>query len=95
MKRRSPDHLRTTFQPLILVTQIGLTMIVSIGMPVALGVWLDRKLGTFWITILMFVIGAAAGAQSAYRMIQKMYDDGEQNKERDLSGEDHRSVKKD
>lgn len=75
MKRRRPNDNRTTFQTLALVTQLGLIMIVSIGMPSALGIWLDRKLGTAWITILMFVIGVIAGIQSVYRMIQKIYRD--------------------
>ena len=75
MKRRRSNDNRTTFQTLALVTQLGLIMIVSIGMPSALGIWLDRKLGTAWITILMFVIGAIAGVQSVYRMIQKIYKD--------------------
>lgn len=94
-KKIRPTNNRTTFQTLALVTQLGLTMIVSIGMPSALGIWLDRKFGTSWITILMFVIGAIAGGQSVYRMIQKIYGDEGQSKERDLSGEDHRSVEKD
>lgn len=75
MKQRRPNDNRTTFQTLALVTQLGLIMIVSIGMPSALGIWLDRKLGTAWITILMFVIGVIAGVQSVYRMIQKIYRD--------------------
>ena len=95
MKQRKPEDNRTTFQTMALVTQLGFMMIVSIGMPSILGVWLDRKFGTAWITILMFVIGAIAGVQSVYRMIQKIYGDGGQKKERDSSGENHRSVKKD
>ena len=75
MKQRKPTDNRTTFQTLALVTQLGLIMIVSIGMPSALGFWLDKKLGTAWITILMFVVGAIAGVQSVYRMIQKIYRD--------------------
>lgn len=75
MKQRKPTDNRTTFQTLALITQLGLVMIVSIGLPSALGIWLDKKLGTAWITILMFVVGAIAGAQSVYRMIQKIYGD--------------------
>ena len=75
MKQRKPTDNRTTFQTLALVTQLGFIMIASIGMPSALGIWLDKKLGTSWITILMFVIGAIAGVQSVYRMIQKIYGD--------------------
>lgn len=75
MKQHKPNDNRTTFQTLALVTQLGFIMIASIGMPSALGIWLDKKLGTAWITILMFVVGAIAGVQSVYRMIQKIYGD--------------------
>ena len=75
MKQRKPTDNRTTFQTLALVTQLGLIMIVSIGLPSALGIWLDKKFGTAWITILMFVVGVIAGVQSVYRMIQKIYGD--------------------
>lgn len=95
MKRRRTTDNRKTFQTLALVTQLGLTMVVSIGMTSALGIWLDRRLGTSWITVAMFVLGAVAGVQSVWRMIKKIYGDEEQDKERDSSGEDHRSVKKD
>lgn len=94
MKRRKNDN-RTTFQTLTLVSQLGLTMVVSIGMASAFGIWLDKRLGTSWITILMFVLGTIAGGQSAYRMIRKIYEPEQQEKERDLSGEDHRNDKKD
>ena len=95
MKRRRPTDNRKTFQTLALVTQLGLTMVVSIGMTSALGIWLDKRLGTSWITIVMFVLGTVAGVQSVWRMIKKIYGDEEQDKERDSSGEDHRGVKKD
>lgn len=95
MKRRKPTDNRKTFQTLALVTQLGLTMVVSIGMTSALGIWLDRRFGTSWITIIMFVLGAVAGVQSVWRMIKKIYVDEDHNKEHDSSGENHRGVKKD
>ena len=94
MKRRKNDN-RTTFQTLVLVSQLGLTMVVAIGMATAVGIWMDRHFGTSWITILMFVLGAIAGGQSAYHMIRKIYEPGQQEKECDISGEDHPQVKKD
>ncbi len=92
MKQRKQDN-RTTFRTLALVSQLGLTMITAIGLATAVGVWLDRRLGTSWITAVLFVMGAIAGGQSAYRMIRKIYEP-EQKKERELSGEDHPDVKK-
>lgn len=95
MKRRRPIDHRKTFQTLALVSQLGLTMLVSIGMTCAVGIWLDRRLGTSWITIVMFVVGVVAGGQGVYRMIQKIYGDEGRSKESDSAGENRRSVKKD
>lgn len=94
MKRRGNDN-RKTFQTLALISQIGLTMIASIGLTCALGIWLDRRLGTSWITIVMFAVGAAAGCQGVYSLIRKIDRDDEKDKENDSTGEDHRRVKKD
>lgn len=63
MKQRKGDD-RIVFQSLAMVTQFGLNMIVPICMMSALGVWLDGKLGTSWLTILFFVLGAVADRKS-------------------------------
>ena len=83
MKQRKDDR-KKTFQALALVTQLGLVMIVSIGMMTALGIWLDKKLGTSFITVIMFFLGAAAGIQGAYRMI-KQFDGDEDGKNDGIS----------
>ena len=95
MSRRRPNDNKKTFQTLALVTQLGLTMVVSIGMTSALGIWLDKRFGTSWITVVMFVMGTAAGVQSVWRMIKKIYSDEEHDNEREPSGEDHGGIKKD
>lgn len=92
--KRDKGNKHRVYQSMALVTQLGLNMIVSIGLTCALGVWLDRKFGTSFITIIMFVLGVAAGGQSVYRMVQKIYGDGKESKGSDLSDEDHRSAEK-
>ena len=76
MKQRKDDKKKTV-QMLSLITQLGLVMLVSIGMTTALGVWLDKKLGTSFITIVLFFLGAVAGGQAVYRMIKQTFDDDE------------------
>lgn len=76
MKQRKDDKKKTV-QMLSLITQLGLVMLVSIGMTTALGVWLDKKLGTYFITIVLFFLGAVAGGQAVYRMIKQTFDDDE------------------
>lgn len=93
--KRHKDDSRIVMQSLAMVMQFGLNMIVPICMMTALGVWLDGKLGTSWITIILFMVGAVAGGQNIYRMAKSLYSDEGQDKECGISGEDNRNVKKD
>lgn len=86
MKQRRDDK-KKTFQTLTLITQLGLVMIVAIGMTTALGIWLDRKLGTSFITVIMFFLGAAGGCQGVYRMVKQIF--------RDEDGKNDNTPKKD
>ncbi len=77
MKRKTYD--RTVYRSLVLLTQFGINMLVPIGLMSALGVFLDGKFGTSWITIVLFFVGAIAGGQNVYRMAKKIYDRPKQN----------------
>jgi F0F1-type ATP synthase assembly protein I len=79
MKQRKNDR-KKTFQTFALVTQLGLVMIVAIGMMTALGIWLDNKCGTKFLTVIFFFLGAAGGVQGAYRMIKQIYGDEDDDK---------------
>lgn len=86
MKSRR-DNKKKTFQTLTLITQLGLIMITAIGMTTALGVWLDRKLGTSFLTVILFFIGAAGGVQAVYRTINQIFgDDDEKDDETSEKG---------
>lgn len=76
MKKEKP-YDRTVYQSLTMILQFGINMVVPIAMMTALGVYLDRKLGTVYITILFFFIGAVAGGQNIYRMAKRIYDTSE------------------
>lgn len=86
--RQKGDDKRKTFQTLTLITQLGLIMITAIGMTTALGVWLDHKLGTSFLTVILFFVGAVGGAQGVYRMINRIFgdDDGKDDKTSEKNG---------
>jgi len=67
------------YRSLALVMQFGINMLVPICMMTALGIFLDRKLGTSYLVILLFVVGAVAGGQNVYRMAKKIYDSPQAN----------------
>lgn len=72
MKKDKP-YDRTVYQSLTMIMQFGINMVVPIAMMTALGVWLDRKFETGYLTILFFFIGALAGGQNIYRMAKRVY----------------------
>lgn len=77
-----------------MVTQFSINMLVPIGMMTAIGIWLDKKFGTYVWTIVLFLVGAVAGGQNVYRMAKRFTGDTEQNKERKVSDENNGKLKK-
>lgn len=95
MKRRKGID-NSVAQALAMVMQFGINMLVPICLMSALGIWLDRKYGTSFWMIILFIAGAAAGAQNVYRMAKQVYggEKEEPDKERRRSSENSRDVEK-
>lgn len=90
-RRRGGKDNKAVYRSLVLVTQFGINMLVPICMMSALGIWLDRRYGTSFWTILLFFVGAVAGAQNIYRMAKQIYETGDGGK-RGSVHEDHRDI---
>lgn len=54
-----------------MVLQFGINMMVPIAMCIALGVWIGDKYDMDWVVIPFFFVGALAGYNSIFRMVQK------------------------
>ncbi|MDO4764774.1 MAG: AtpZ/AtpI family protein [Eubacteriales bacterium] len=60
---------RDSLKALAMLTQMGITMIVPIGLGLFAGVFLDRKLNTAPIFLLIFILlGIVAGFRNIYQM---------------------------
>ncbi len=68
---------------LITITQFGIDMLVPIFLCSMAGRWLDGKLGTSWIFVVMFFVGAAAGASNVYRLARKLMNESGTVRNRD------------
>lgn len=68
MKNKRLD--KRVYRSLALISQFGINMLVPIGLMLWLGIWLDKKFETSWLTIVCFFLGAIAGFQNVYRMAQ-------------------------
>ena len=60
---------------LALTTMIGVYIAVALAIGVGLGIFADRMLGSKpWFSIIGSILGLAAGATGAYRMVMKEMD---------------------
>ena len=53
------------YRNIVLISQIGISIMVPVFLCLALGLWLDKKFGT-WFTVPLLILGIAAGARNAY-----------------------------
>ena len=73
---------------LILVTQVGFSVIVPTVLLTFLGIWLDKKLGTHFLVIIGVVLGIAGGVTAAWHFIRRfMPKNDEHPEEYDLMAE--------
>lgn len=95
--RKDKPYDKSVYRSLTLILQFGINMLVPIGMMTALGIYLDRRFGTSFWTILLFFVGAIAGGQNIYRMAKRIYDTPAEDihkKERSGTDENSGSIKK-
>lgn len=96
--KRKKHYDKSVYRSLALVTQFGVNMLVPICIMTALGIFLDDKLGTSYLVIVLFLIGAVAGGQNVYRMAKQIYSaptNRDKLKEQGSRDADSRDVKKD
>jgi ATP synthase protein I len=61
-------YKKSVYRNLMLITQVGISMMAPIFLCVAAGVFIDGKFNT-WITITLLILGVAAGFRNTYIMI--------------------------
>lgn len=62
---------RKQFEQFGRVSTLGLELGLSIALGFWAGQWLDRKLGTTWLTWLGFAFGLAAGTRSLFVLVRR------------------------
>lgn len=65
---------RSVYQSLAMIGQFGIYMLVPVLACAFLGMVLDRKLGTSYLVIILFFVGAAAGFRNVYRFARRISD---------------------
>ncbi len=65
------------FQCLTLISQFAIHMLVPIFMCSYLGYFIDSKIGTSFMFIIFFFVGAAAGGRNIFLLAKRIYNDKE------------------
>ena len=61
------------YRSLTQILQFGINMLVPIILCTFLGIFLDRILGTSFIVIILFFLGAIAGGRNVYIFARQIY----------------------
>lgn len=64
---RSVKYKKSVYRNFALISQLGISVIVPIGLCIFIGVLIDKKFNSNFIIPLIF-LGIAAGARNAYRI---------------------------
>lgn len=75
-------YSKNVFRSLTMITQFGINMIVPIFLCSFVGMWLDRKLGTSFLMVLMFFVGAVAGGRNVWVFARRIYTKREPTRKR-------------
>lgn len=72
----SMKYNKSVYQSLTLITQFGINMLVPIFICTFIGIFIDKKLNTNFVVIILFFLGAAAGFRNIYIMAKSIFDKG-------------------
>ncbi len=81
----------TAYRNIVLISQVSICVMVPTFACLALGVWLDKRFGT-WMTLPLMVLGMAAGARNAYVLVMNVIRQEEQKRKRELEEQIQRKV---
>ena len=64
---------KSVYQNFVLIGQFGINMLVPIFLCSLLGGYLDKRLGTNYLFVILFFVGALAGGYNVYRFAKGIY----------------------
>ena len=76
--RKKQKDRQTTMRMLTLITQFGINMLVPIFLCFFAGMYLDEKMGTNYLIVIFFFIGAIAGFRNIYIFARRSVKDGDE-----------------
>ncbi len=77
-KRDNKINVREIAKVLVCISQFSISMLVPIAMCFFGGLLLDKWLGTSYIAIVLFFVGAIAGGRNVYLLAKKYFGEGKE-----------------
>ena len=71
-------------QAIVMITQLSINMLVPVFMCLFIGIWLDKQLGTGWLTLVFLILGIMGGIRGVYSLIHNIL------KQEDMEDKDER-----
>ena len=84
---------RSVYQALMMIGQFGINMLVPVFICSFLGMFLDEKLGTDFLIVILFFVGALAGGWNVFRFARRIYMKGSEQSAYLHEGRKNRSNK--
>ena len=53
-------------QAIVMITQLSINMLVPVFMCLFIGIWLDKRLGTGWLTLVFLILGIMSSIRSMF-----------------------------
>ena len=71
-------------QAIVMITQLSINMLVPVFMCLFIGIWLDKRLSTGWLTLVFLILGIMGGIRGVYSLIHNIL------KQEDMEDKDER-----
>lgn len=66
---------RNVYHSLMMISQFGINILVPVFLCSFAGMFIDKKCGTSFWTVILFFIGAVSGFMNVYRFARKIYEE--------------------
>ena len=80
------------YRNIILISQVGICVMIPMFLCMALGIWLDKKFGTYFT--LPLLVGIAAGARNAYVLVMNVVKSEENRRKKRQEDEIKRKIER-
>jgi F0F1-type ATP synthase assembly protein I len=80
VRQNKNPYGKNVYRSMAMITQFGINMLVPIVLCSLAGMYLDRKLGTSFLMIVLFFVGALAGFRNIYIFSKRIYEQPAQSR---------------